>query len=97
MLTSVKPLNKDKSFQQFNIPNKEIASLHVQHSNNNIVGKPLAESEVATTYRVNVLAIKRGNKYISSVTPQTIIEIDDIVYIFGGAKEIKNFDRAIKI
>lgn len=97
MLTSVKPINKNKAFQQFNIPNKEIASLHVQHSNNNIVGKALSDAAIGSRYNINVLAIKRGNKYISNVNSETKICVDDIVYIFGGSKEIMTFNKEIKI
>lgn len=97
MLTSLKPINKNSAFQQFNIPNKEIASLHVQHSNNEIVGKALSEAAIGRRYNVNVLAIKRGNKYISNINSETKICVDDIVYIFGGSKEIMAFNKEIKI
>ena len=36
MLTSIKPTSKNAMFQQLNIPNKEVATLHVQHGDNDI-------------------------------------------------------------
>ena len=97
MLTSLKPTSQHSVFEQLNIPNKEVATLHVQHGNNDIAGKPIGTSGMGKNYNVNVLAIKRGNKYISDIQPTTKIEIDDLIYIFGTSHDINALNKVIKI
>jgi CPA2 family monovalent cation:H+ antiporter-2 len=96
MLTSIKPTSTNAVFQQLNIPNKEVATLHVQHGNNNIAGATIGESGIGKNYNVTVLAIKRGRKYISDIQPSTKIEIDDLVYIFGASRDINALNKVIK-
>lgn len=96
MLTSIKPTSTNAVFQQLNIPDKEVATLHVQHGNNNIAGVTIGESGIGKNYNVTVLAIKRGRKYISDIQPDTKIEIDDLVYIFGASKDINALNKVIK-
>ncbi|NEV93102.1 potassium transporter KefB [Psychroflexus sp. YR1-1] len=96
MLTSIKPTSTNAVFQQLNIPDKEVATLHVQHGNNNIAGASIGESGIGKNYNVTVLAIKRGRKYISDINPETRIEIDDLVYIFGAPKAINALNKVIK-
>jgi len=96
MLTSIKPTSKNAMFQQLNIPNKEVATLHVQHGDNDIAGKSIMDSGMGQKYNVTVLAIKRGRKYISEIQPNTKIEIDDLVYIFGTSKDINALNKVIK-
>lgn len=96
MLTSIKPTSTNAVFQQLNIPDKEVATLHVQHGNNNIAGATIGESGIGKNYNVTVLAIKRGRKYISDIQPDTKIEIDDLVYIFGASSDINALNKVIK-
>jgi CPA2 family monovalent cation:H+ antiporter-2 len=96
MLTSIKPTSKNTAFQQLNIPNKEVATLHVQHGNNDIAGQSIGASGIGKNYNVTVLAIKRGNKYISDIQPTTNIEIDDLIYIFGTSKNINALNKVVK-
>jgi CPA2 family monovalent cation:H+ antiporter-2 len=96
MLTSIKPTSKNAMFQHLNIPNKEVATLHVQHGDNDIAGKSIMDSGMGKKYNVTVLAIKRGRKYISEIQPNTKIEIDDLVYIFGTSKDINALNKVIK-
>jgi len=96
MLTSIKPTSTNAVFQQLNIPDKEVATLHVQHGNNNIAGSSIQTSGIGKNYNVTVLAIKRGRKYISDIQPDTKIEIDDLVYIFGASKDINALNQVIK-
>ncbi|MGO2103037.1 monovalent cation:proton antiporter family protein [Psychroflexus halocasei] len=97
MLTSVKPFSAKGAFEQLNIPNKEVASLHVQHKDNDIVGKSLIESQLSQKYNLVVLGIKRGRYYKSEIKPTSKIEVDDIIYIFGAPKDINALNKVIKI
>lgn len=96
MLTSIKPTSTNAVFQQLNIPDKEVATLHVQHGDNNIAGHTIEESGIGKNYNLTVLAIKRGRKYISEIQPNTKIEIDDLVYIFGTSSNINALNKVIK-
>lgn len=96
MLTSIKPTSTNAVFQQLNIPDKEVATLHVQHGDNKIAGHSIGESGIGKNFNVTVLAIKRGRKYISDIQPGTKIEIDDLVYIFGTSKNINALNKVIK-
>ena len=97
VFSSVKPINKKGSFQQFNVPNKELATLHVQHNRNDIVGKNLSQTGLANKYNVNLLAIKRGRKYITDIGADTKIEVDDLIYLFGSPNRINKLNKEIKI
>lgn len=97
LFSAVKPFNKKGTFQQFNIPNKELATLHVQHGRNDIVGKELSKTGLAEIYQVNLLAIKRGRKYISEIGPDTKIKVDDLIYLFGSPNQINKLNKEIKI
>lgn len=97
LFSSVKPFNKKGSFQQFNVPNKELATLHVQHGRNDIVGKVLSETGLTNKYQVNLLAIKRGRKYITKIGPDTKIMVDDLIYLFGSPNRINTLNKEIKI
>lgn len=96
MLTSIKPTSTNAVFQQLNIPDKEVATLHVQHGNNKIAGSSIQTSGIGKNYNVTILAIKRGRKYISDIQPDTKIEVDDLVYIFGASKDINALNKEIK-
>lgn len=97
VFSSIKPINKKGTFQQFNVPNKELATLHVQHGRNDIVGKELSKTGLTNKYQVNLLAIKRGRKYITNIGPDTKILVDDLIYLFGSPSRISKLNKEIKI
>lgn len=86
----------DKSNIQLSLPNMEIATLSVQQGNNQIVGKTIKDSNFRNKFGVTVLAIKRDNKYISEITPDTIIKQDDVLYIFGSPDNIIKVNSFLK-
>jgi len=65
------------------IPNMEIATLPVIFTDDTIINKTLAESKLRTRHGITVLALKRGDDYITDITNDTIIKQDDILYLFG--------------
>jgi CPA2 family monovalent cation:H+ antiporter-2 len=66
----------------------EIATLPVHQGVNKVVGKSVQESGIRSNFNITVLAIKRGEKYITRVTPETIITQDDILFLFGSPNSI---------
>lgn len=73
---------------RLHIPDMVIATLPVQQDRNKIVGRTLRESGLRTKFEVTVLAIRRGTQYLTNVNPDTTIETDDILYLFGHPENI---------
>lgn len=73
---------------QLNIPDMVIATLPVQRGVNRIVGKTIVESGLKEKFNVTVLAIRRQNRYLTTISPQMIIETDDMLYLFGSPDKI---------
>lgn len=66
----------------------EIATVHVTQGKNKLVGKSLDSSSLRSDYGVTLLAIKRGKKYITEITPDTMIFQEDILYLLGAPDHI---------
>lgn len=78
---------------ELHVPDVEIVTLPVQQGNNAIVGKTIATSKLRKDYNVNILAIKRGGRYITRLSPDTTIEQDDILYLFGNSDCIARVNK----
>lgn len=85
MLRSVGALKKDNSIS---IPELDIATIRVYQVKNEIVGKTLVESNIRARFGLNILAIHRGNHYITRLTPETTIEQSDTLYVVGAPEQI---------
>jgi len=81
---------------KLSIPDMTIATLHVVQSNNKVVGKTISESNLRAEYSVNILAIKRGNKYITEIKSNTQILQDDILFVFGRPNNISWINKCFK-
>ncbi|CAN5456111.1 monovalent cation:proton antiporter family protein [soil metagenome] len=79
------------------LPEVQIATLNVQKSKNNIIGKPIIESKIRQSYGITVVGIKRDDKIISEITPETLILQDDLIYVFGKYDDIEKFNDLIKV
>lgn len=86
----------DKSNIQLSLPDMEIATLSVQQGNNQIVGKTIKDANFRKNFGVTVLAIKRDGRYISEITPETIVKQDDVLYIFGSPDNIIKINSLLK-
>ena len=73
---------------KIHIPDMEIATILVQHMNNKIIGKTIYKSGLRKEYGVTILAIKRGEKYITSIGSEEVIKPDDTLYLFGTPDNI---------
>lgn len=78
---------------ELHIPEVEIITLPVLQGNNRIVGKTIASSNLRKEFNVNILAIKRGGKYITRLRPETTIEQDDILYLFGNPECVSRVNK----
>jgi len=83
--------------QQLHIPDMEIAALPVHQENNKIVGRSIHESRLRSNYGITVLAIMRKEIYLSDVNPNTIIQQDDLLYLFGKPSKIAELNEYLKL
>ncbi|MCP9199928.1 cation:proton antiporter [Gramella sp. GC03-9] len=95
MLTSMKKTAHSPALQHLNIPNKEIVTVKVQRDNKNIVGKSIEESGIGKNYRLTLLAIQRDNRYLTEISPQTIVQQGDLLYLFGHPNNINHFNKML--
>jgi CPA2 family monovalent cation:H+ antiporter-2 len=88
--------NKPNNFE-IELPDVQIATLHVQQSKNSVVGRPLYKSNLRNNYGITIVGIKRSNELIDDIKADTEILQDDILYVFGKAEQIDNFNKEITI
>ena len=84
------------NFPVLHIPEIEIVSLPVRQGNNRIVGKSIGESNLRKEFNVNILAIRRDGKYITRLTPETTIEQDDVLYLFGNPDCVARMNKHLE-
>lgn len=77
------------------VPELEIATLRVYQVKNEVVGKTLLESNIRGRFGINILAIKRGNRYLTQLTPDTTIEEDDLLYVVGAPEQIVSINQLL--
>jgi CPA2 family monovalent cation:H+ antiporter-2 len=86
----------ENNFPVLHIPEIEIVSLPVRQGNNRIVGKSIGESNLRKEFNVNILAIRRDGKYITRLTPETKIEQDDVLYLFGNPDCVARMNKHLE-
>ncbi|HMQ06798.1 MAG TPA: cation:proton antiporter [Saprospiraceae bacterium] len=91
MLTSVKAAREQLPFYNLHVPDREITSLIVKDINTDFVGKSIGESGVEKLYKINILTIKRGEEYITQISDDTVIKLDDLLIVMGDPVDINSF------
>lgn len=79
------------------IPDMEIATIHVKQESNAVVGKSIGTTGLRSDYNVTVLAIRRGDEYITDITPENKIKPDDVLYLFGSPDDILALNKYLRI
>ncbi|WP_298523985.1 cation:proton antiporter [uncultured Christiangramia sp.] len=92
MLTSMKKRPHSPALQHLNIPNREIVTLKVNRDNRQIVGKSIEDSGIGKNFQVTLLAIQRDRRYLTEISPKTIIEQGDLLYLFGHPTNINHLN-----
>ncbi len=95
MLTSMKKSPHSPALQHLNIPNREIVTLKVQRDNHQIVGKSIQDSGIGKNYRVTLMAIQRDRKYLTEISPETVIQQGDLLYLFGHPNNINHLNNLL--
>jgi len=87
----------NKGSLNLDIPHIRIYSVQVQCENNRIVGKSVEESGLRKEYCVTLLAIQRGQKYITHIDRDTEIHMDDILFLLGTAENISRVSKYLEL
>lgn len=86
----------NKGSLHLDIPHIRIYSVQVDCEDNRIVGKTMEESRIRRDFYVTLIAIKRGQKYITHIEPTTVIKQDDILYLIGTPDHIAQVSKYLK-
>lgn len=80
-------LNKEISNQEIHLPNIEVSSMRIAKQSA-LVGKSLIDLQFRRKFELNILAVQRQGKVITSPSPDLILLADDIVLIMGEPEKI---------
>lgn len=69
--------------------NKIIAEIEIRNIRKDMKGKTIEENQLKSKYNIQLLVIKRKEEIISQITPDTIIQENDTIVVFGRMKDIK--------
>ena len=96
MLRGVSGLLKKGSLH-LDIPHIRIYSIQVQCENNRVVGKSVEESGLRREFCISLLAIQRGQKYITQIEADTEIHMDDVLYLLGTPENISKVSKFLQL
>lgn len=65
-------------------------------SESSLVGSTLADANIRTLYKTNIIGIQRGTKKILSPGPDEMLKGRDILVVVGDSKAIKHFKEQIE-
>lgn len=85
-----------KGSLHLDIPHIRIYSVQVQCESNLIVGKSVEDSGLRKEFGVTLLAIKRGQKYITHIDADTEIQMDDLLYLLGTPDNISRVSHYLQ-
>ena len=88
-------LTTRQKVMHLDIPDATVVGLPVIQHHNKIVGKTLRESHLRENYSVNVVAIKREDKFISHILPEEVILQGDTLYVFGTNEAVNVLSKHI--
>lgn len=93
MLRNLPSMQQPTGLHKLHIPDMEIATLPVYQGNNTVVGKSVGQVGLRKNYGVTILAIRRGEQYISEIHPETVIQTDDLLYVFGNPDNVTRLNK----
>lgn len=96
MLRDVRGLLR-KGPLHLDIPHIRIYSIQVQCEENRVVGKTVEESGLRKEFCVTLLAIQRGQKYITHIDRDTEIRMDDVLYLLGTPENISKVSKYLQL
>lgn len=90
------PHHEHEVWRLLSIPEVNITCLRARHGENDVVGRPLSDSKIRKRFGINLLAILRGEQFITDISPETQIRQDDVLYLIGKPESIKAFNEKLE-
>jgi len=87
----------DQAYYPQQLPNIQLSAIKVEHDFNPIAGKKVQDSDLRNNHGINLVAIKRGDNVTTDITKDTVIQVDDVLYVFGHPDKIKDFHKLVKV
>lgn len=56
------------------------------------IGKSIIEIEPRSKYQMNIIGIKNGEKLTTSIDPEHLIQLDEVLLVIGETESIEKFD-----
>nr|MBC8459088.1 cation:proton antiporter [Deltaproteobacteria bacterium] len=78
-------------------PHIRIYSVQVQCDDNRIVGKRVQDSGLRKEFCITLLAIQRGQRYITHIEANTEIRRDDVLYLLGTPENISRVSKYLQL
>ena len=85
-----------KTYRPSSIVDFNITCLEIQSDNSKFMGKSLLDMQLRSEHGINVLAIRRQEEMLDSISPEEVLKQGDIIYIQGTQGDIEKFHREIK-
>lgn len=81
---------------ELSLPNHEVISYKVIEPST-LISKKIGELQIRQEYSINLIAIKKeSGELITNLTPEIIIENNDILVLFGSQQDLSNFQEKMK-
>ncbi len=79
------------------VPEINFISLKIEKDSGTYIGKPIKETNLRENARVNIVAIKRGEKTKTEITGDTKIKLGDIIYLVGKPDALAAFESEVTV
>jgi CPA2 family monovalent cation:H+ antiporter-2 len=70
--------------------------LRIHHTVKGLTGLSLAESALRQRFGINLMALQRGEEILTDIGPQTVVEVDDLLYVLGKPDAISSLNKTLK-
>lgn len=95
MLTKESGSKKKSGNYPVYIPDREIAVVRISEGNETLHGKTIRDSGIREDYGVLVLAIQRGEQYLTDLKWDTVLRKKDKLYVFGDPMKIYHLNEVL--
>ncbi|MCB9281483.1 MAG: cation:proton antiporter [Lewinellaceae bacterium] len=72
-----------------------VTSLRVSREQGGLLGRSMAENRIRNNYNIQVIGIHRDGDYLEDISPDTRIEMGDLLYVAGKSEDIRTFEQAV--
>jgi CPA2 family monovalent cation:H+ antiporter-2 len=95
LLTEKNAIKRKTGAMVAKVPNREIVVVQISAGNDKLDGKTLRESGLREEYGVIILAIQRGEQYITELKWETVLRQNDKLYVFGDPMRIYKMNELL--